>query len=619
MNTTIRKAWAKAGKPVMTGLSTALLSAGMTAPVSGGELVFGDLRSGLGPGIEWQQDDTRLTVKGAVKLGTVRRMDNPSHRLTSTEYGMNLFNDGDLNYKRGDAVSTSLETYLQADLSHRNLGVFVSAKGWYDYAQKDQNVDYGSVPNGYRPGKPLSDDGFDSLARFSNAVIDDAYVYGNFQPGGHDLLVRLGDQAIPWVTPTTIGGGLQAVNAFDWAAARRSTSIAEARTVAMPALYAKLALTDNLSVDAFNQFELRPNAYPGCGTFLSTSDYAQPGCNQFLLNGSILSSLAGRPIFTPDGQALNNPLDSVARGPDHRPSDNQYGAGLHYLWDNVGMFGLYFADYTSRDAITQVVRTGPGVLTPPAANLGQATPTGVAAYYQRAFPTHIRLYALNFKTRLPDGTGIYAEYSYRPNQPIAWNGSDFITGLLGGSGPFAYLTKTPTGYLAPGYDRFRVSQFNLGASRPFGHVLGGDMKLSAEAGFKYVHDLPDTDERRYGRPGFGSAPYGENAKCTGPAAKCSMDGFVTPFSWGTRAKAEIHYKNVLPGLDLTPSLAVLYDVKGHAYDGVFSEGRYAQVLGVQGEYQKTYTFNVSYLNTGGGDYNLVADRSMFEASVGIRF
>lgn len=53
------------------------------------------------------------------------------------------------------------------------------------------------------------------------------------------------------------------------------------------------------------------------------------------------------------------------------------------------------------------------------------------------------MYALNFKTRLPGGTGIYAEYSYRPNQPIAWNGSDFITGLLAGNGPFAYLAKTP--------------------------------------------------------------------------------------------------------------------------------------------------------------------------------
>lgn len=617
--TTIRKKWAKAGKPIMAGLSTALLSAGITPPATGGELVFGDLKSGLGPGIEWQQDDTRLTVKGAVSLGTIRRMDNPSQHLTSTENGMNLFNDGDLNYKRGDAVSTSLETYLQADLSHRNVGVFVSAKGWYDYAQKHQGVDYGSVPNGYRAGEPLSDDGFDAMARFSNAIINDAYVYANFQPGGHDLLVRLGDQAIPWVTPTTIGGGLQAVNAFDWAAARRSTSIADARTVAMPTLYAKLAVTDNLTVDTFNQFEFRPSAYPGCGTYLSVSDYAQPGCDQFLLNGSVLSAAAGRPIYTTDGQALNNPLDSVARGPDHRPGNNQYGASMQYRWDNVGLFGFYFADYTSRDAITQVVRTGPGVLTPPAANVGQAVPTGIAANYLRAFPTNVRMYALNFKTRLPGGTGIYAEYSYRPNQPIAWNGSDFITGLLAGNGPFAYLAKTPTGYLAPGYDRFRVSQFNLGATHPFPNVLGGEMKLSAEAGFKYVHNLPDIDDQRYGRPGFGSAPYGAGAKCTGPSTKCSLDGFVTPFSWGTRSKAEIHYKNVLPGLDLTPSLALLYDVKGHAYDGIFSEGRYAQLLGVRGVYQDSYTFNLSYLNTGGGDYNLVSDRSMFEASVGFRF
>lgn len=619
MRTTIRNNWGKSGRPVVAGLATSLLSVGMTPTATGGELVFGDLKSGLGNGIEWQHDDTLLNVKGALSLGTIRRMDNPSQRLTSSEYGMNLFNDGDLNYKRGDAVSTSVETYLQADLSHRNIGLLVSAKGWYDYAQKHQGVEHGSVPNGYRPGKPLSDSGFDSLARFSNAVIDDAYVYGNFQPAGQDLLVRLGDQAIPWVTPTTIGGGLQAVNAFDWAAARRASSITEARTVAMPALYAKLALSENLSIDGFNQFELRPSTYPGCGTFLSTSDYAQPGCDQFLLNGSVLSSIAGRPVYTSDGQALNNPLDYVPRGPDHRPGNNQYGASMQYLWQDVGLLGLYFANYTSRDALTQVVRTGPGVLTPPAANQGQAKPAGVAAYYQRAFPTRVRLYALNFKTRLPDGTGIYAEYSYRPNQPIAWNGADFISGLLAGSGPLGYLAKTPTGYLARGYDRFRVSQINLGASHPFGQVLGGEMKLSAEAGLKYVHDLPDTNDRRYGRAGFGNAPYGSSSKCTGPAQKCAMDGFVTPFSWGTRLKVENQYRNVLPGLDLTPSLAFLYDVKGHAHDGVFSEGRHAQVLAVHGTFKSDYTFNVAYLNTGGGDYNIVADRSMLEASVGLHF
>ena len=140
MKTTIKKNWSATRTPVFAGLATSLFTAGISAPALAGELVFGDLKSGLGKGIEWQQDDTRLNVKGALSLGSVWRMDKPSHRLTDSEYGMNLFNDGDLNYKRGDAVSTSTEAYPQADLSHRNVGVLVSAKVWYDYAQKHQNL-----------------------------------------------------------------------------------------------------------------------------------------------------------------------------------------------------------------------------------------------------------------------------------------------------------------------------------------------------------------------------------------------------------------------------------------------------------------------------------------------
>ncbi|WP_275899794.1 DUF1302 family protein [Pseudomonas hygromyciniae] len=37
------------------------------------------------------------------------------------------------------------------------------------------------------------------------------------------------------------------------------------------------------------------------------------------------------------------------------------------------------------------------------------------------------------------------------------------------------------------------------------------------------------------------------------------------------------------------------------------------------DYKSTYTFDLSYRNTGGGDYNLVADHRLLEASVGIRF
>lgn len=599
-------------KSVLFGLSTSLLSASIATSAQAGELVFGNLKSGLGPGIEWQEGDTRLNVKGAMGLGSVWRTENPSNRLTSPENGMNLFNDGNLNYKRGDATSTSIDGYLQADLSHRNVGVLLSAKGWYDHALKHNGVDHGNVPNGYQSGKKLSDDGFVPLARFSNLVLNDAYIYGNFKVADRDLLVRLGDQAIPWVTPTTIAGGIQVVNAFDFAAMRRASSITEARTVPVPTLYAKLSLTDNLTIDAYNQFKFRPNVFAGCGTFLSTSDYAQPGCNRFTLNGSVLSAIYGQSIHTSDEQSLTNPLDYVVRGPDRRPSNNQYGASLQYLMDDVGIFGLYYASYTGKGSITQVVRTAPGVVT------GMPQDPKIAAYYQRAFPTEIRMYGLNFKTRLPDGTGIYAEYTYRPNQPITWNGADFISGLLSGKGPLGDLASTPTGYLARGYDRFRVSQFNLGANRPLGTQLGGEMKVSAEAGLKYIHNLPSKNERRYGRVGFGVAPY-DNKPCKGPKEQCSSDGFITSVAWGTRFKIENQYKNVLPGLDLTPSLALGYDVKGQAYDGIFSEGRHAQVLGLQGVYKDSYTFNMSYLNTGGGDYNILADRSMFEASIGLRF
>lgn len=584
-----------------------------------GELVYGDLSSGMGDGVEWQQGDTRIRLQGAIALGSVIRADQSEDTLTSSRYGMDTINDGNLNYDRGDAVSTALETYLQADISHRNVGFLVSVKGWYDYAQKHQGVNHGSVTNGYQPSDPLSDAGFVKQAKFSNAIVNDAYVYGNFTLAERDLTVRLGNQAIPWVTPTTIAGGLQKVNAFDYASIRRASSIAEARTVAMPSLYAKLSLTDNLSVDAFTQFKFRPDVFAGCGTFLSTSDYAQPGCDKLTLNGSVLSALSQASVKTSDAQAIGNALDHVKRGPDDEPDNNQYGIGFEYLLDNVGLFGLYYAKYTSRNAYTQVVRTGPGVLTPAAANLGLAQPTGIAAYYQRRFPTELEMYALNFKTRLPDGTGIYAEYSLRPNQPIAWNGSDFVTGLLAGTGPLGYLANTPTGFVAQGYDNFRVSQFNLGVSRPLGNLLGGNTTLSGEIGMKYVHDLPDTEAMRYGRAGFGTASHSNSPTCTGPEIRCQVDGFITPFSWGTRLKLETQYQNILPDLDLTPSLALGYDIKGYSYDGVFSEGRYGAIFSAKAEYKNDFYFNLSYQHTGGGDYNIVSDRSMFQATAGFRF
>lgn len=619
MNVVKRTKRGRGGVISAPGLATILVLSGAVASAQAGELVFGAMHSGLGKGTRLHWGDAQLTLKGAVNAGSVWREGEPMHSLTDAKNVMNTLNDGDLNYKRGDTISRAVDTYLQGNLEFHNLGLFVSTKAWYDDALMHHDVPHGSVANGYQSGKPLSDVNFVPLERFSNLVLDDAYVYGHFRLGQQKLLVRAGNQVIPWVTPTTIGGGLQEVNAIDYAAIGRASAIPEEFNIPAPALYAKWTLTPNFNMDAFAQFRFEPNAYPGCGTFWSTSDFAQPGCDKLTLNGAVLSAIAKRPVMTTDAQSATNPLDYVARGRDSKPENPQFGFSVHYLLSDVGILGAYYANYTSRAPLTQLVRTGPGVLVPAAANLGRAVPTGLASYYTRAYQTHIHLFGLNLETRLPDGTGIYAEYTYRPNMPIAWNGAAFEEGVLGGKGPLAYLYSTPTGYVARGYDRFKVSQFNLGASKMLGRVLGGQAKLSAEAAVKYVHNLPDPKKMPYGRVGFGMAPSQADPNCSGSTLTCRVDGFVTRLAWGVRMKFAERYTDVVNGLTLTPSLSLAYDVKGYSYDGVFSQGRHVEIAQIRGDYLNRYVFRFSYLHTGGGDYNVVADRSFAMLSAGIKF
>lgn len=584
-----------------------------------GELTFGALTSGLGAGQRFDLGASQLTVSGAVQAGAVARASAAHH--TGASEAMTTLDDGDLNYAKGDLVSSALEAWLQADLRVGEAGVFVSGKAWYDDTLKNGKVAHGSSITGYAADSKLSDSGFVPLGRFSNAVLADAYLYDTVHlADGGSVLVRLGNQVIPWSTPTTIGGGLQQVNAVDYAALGRASSIAEEATLPAPALYARLKASAALTADAYYQARFVPNVYPGCGTFWSTSDYAQQGCDKMTLNGALLSALKGKAIETTDAVSAANALDYVTRGADSKPrTKGQYGTSLSYLVDGVGQFGLYYATYTNRSTFTAVTHTGVGVLTPAAANLGLAVPTGIAATYSRVYPSDIHMVGLNFKTRLPDGTGAYAELTYRPDQPIGWNGADFLNGLLAGTGPLGYLRTTAAGYFARGYDDFKVTQLNLGAQRPLGQLAGGDVTLSGEAAAKFVGGLPDASVMRYGRVGWGMAPSTATPSCSSDALTCSLGGFVTSSSWGMRMKIDDQIHGLVDGLELDPSLSLAWDVRGYSYDGIFAQGRKTAIADVRGTWRKTWTFDVAFLKTGGGTYNIVDDRSFYSASVGYRF
>lgn len=148
--------------------------------------------------------------------------------------------------------------------------------------------------------------------------------------------------------------------------------------------------------------------------------------------------------------------------------------------------------------------------------------------------------------------------------------------------------------------------------------------------------LESSDEARYGRDpvfGPGAGPLcatlnagtiqgaGVGASTKNATRNCNNDGFTTATSWGYRGRAIWEYPDVFAGVNLKPSVAWSHDVDGYSPGpgGNFEEGRKAVSLGLDAEYQNTYTASLSYTNFFGGRYSTVDDRDFLAFSVGANF
>ena len=74
-------------------------------------------------------------------------------------------------------------------------------------------------------------------------------------------------------------------------------------------------------------------------------------------------------------------------------------------------------------------------------------------------------------------------------------------------------------------------------------------------------------------------------------------------------------------MNLKPNVAWAHDVKGYSPGpgANFEEGRKAVSLGLDAEYQNTYTASLSYTSFFGGKYNVQKDRDFVALSFGMNF
>lgn len=553
---------------------------------------------------EFPAGAAQIDITGALTLGTTVRLQARDTGLlpnaNSSQIGVagaapsgRNQDDGNLNFARGDAVSTVFKGYVDVHATQQNLGLFARVKFWHDAVLADKNLPWGNYANGYAAGQPLGETGLPGRAKSSGAVVEDAYVQGRFTPGGTPLQLKLGRQVVPWGGDFVIGGGVAELNAVDGPAARRPGALAEERLIAVPALYGQLDLSPATSAEFFAPFRFEPHVLVPCGSFHSTVDYLSPGCDRVWLGGTNDRNLTG----------------SRSRAATPAVADSgQFGFTFKYRAAPLATsFGVTAAQYHSRMPFAGMVKG--------------ATPLG--AQYFTEYPEHIRLLALDFTTLLPD-TRIKGALTYRPNQPVQLNGADLLIAFATAAPTPALLraaaTATPTGAAYAGYDRLRTTQLQLAVDRRVHRVLGAEsLALEAELGVKRIHDLPDASQRRYGRADvFGTGPL-PGVACTGSTTTCSNDGFVSASSWGYRLRAQLTYPQVFGGVGLKPGLSFGHDVRGWSADGVFSAGRRLAGLSLRADIGKRYFTELALQRVWGGRYDNARDRDVAALVVGVNF
>ncbi|AZE82330.1 hypothetical protein C4J98_0901 [Pseudomonas orientalis] len=618
--TSVNQFWRRARLPLAVSLASTLAGPAFGVSFNIGE-IEGSFDSSLSVGASWSTSKANRDLIGA---------NNGGRGLSQTS------DDGHLNFKRGETFSKIFKGIHDLELKYGDTGVFVRGKYWYDFELKDES----------RLFKDISDNNRKEGAKSSGGQILDAFVYHNYSIADAPGSVRFGKQVVSWGESTFIGGGINSINPIDVSAFRRPGAEIKEGLIPVNMFYVSQSLTDNLSAEAFYQLEWDQTVTDNCGTFFSQPDVISDGCSNNLrvLNKRSTIPAAALPTLGALGVDVNSEGVLVRRGPDRDARDSgQFGVAMHYNFEPLDTeFGAYFMNYHSRAPIFSAQGAPSAAYTRPLGPLGALRPLIVAgsSNYFVEYPEDIRLYGLSFSTTLPTGTAWSGELSYRPNAPVQLSTTDILfAGVtpIPGFGNASVLKGSP-GQDLHGYNRKEVTQFQTTFTHFFDQVMGASrLTTVGEIGVTHVGGLESKSQARYGRDpvfGPGTLPGGfcnalNNSTATGAGlpnaaglnTNCNNDGYTTATSWGYRARAIWEYPDVFAGVNLKPNVAWSHDVKGYSPGpgGNFEEGRKAVSLGLDAEYQNTYTASLAYTNFFGGKFSTVDDRDFVALSFGANF
>lgn len=322
------------------------------------------------------------TLKYSAAWRVKDRSDNLSAFPNANGNVINL-NDGDRNFDKG-IVSNRLDLLSEFDAGTKNLGVRVSAAGWYDTVYNHSNDN--NLPATSNSTSVPPNEFTDATRRLHgrDAEILDAFVFAKGQIGSIPATVRAGRHTLIYGESLFFGanGVANAQGPVDLVKLL-SVPSSQFKEILRPVeqISGLLQIRPNVSVGAYYQLKWHESIIPGAGSYLSDADFVGAGSES---------------IFFPF------PPFVLTRGPDIKARNSGQG-GLQLRFTPEGgdvEYGLYAAQYHDK---------GPSLY------FDFTKPNGAGLI--EVFPEDIKTYGVSASTSVGQ-LNIAGEMSVRRNTPL---------------------------------------------------------------------------------------------------------------------------------------------------------------------------------------------------------
>lgn len=548
--------------------------------------------------IEIKHGHLKGSLDTTLSYGQLYRVQSRAANLVGVQNGGTAFSvngdDGNLNYNSG-LISKTAKFTTELDLSYKNIGMFLRTTGFRDYEADDTRR------------TPLPDDTKRLVER--NLILRDLYAWMEFDIGNMPGELRVGEQVLSWGESTFIQNSINTINPVDVSKLR--TPGAELREALVPVgiVHGSLGLTDNLSVEAYYQYDWEQTVIDPVGSYFSTNDFVGDG-------GTIaVGARFGGSTGTVTDLAFVDALQ-LTRAPDQDPGNGgEYGAAVRWYLPNLNSteLGFYHVNYHSKLPIVSAIAGAPGTGTPL-----------VGAQYFIAYPEDIKLYGLSFNTEVGNsGIALQGEYSFRENVPLQIDLEEMLAAGVGSPSQIAPAGSFAAGSTINGFLERNVSQFQFTATKVFGPILKANTAvLASEFAITHIHNMPSKSSFRLESPGT-FVPAVTTSAVLGQPATEALSKYPDSTSWGYRVVGRLDYNNALFGaVNLQPRFAWRHDVSGitPGPGGNFLKGRKAITLGLSGTYQNVIEVDLSYTGfLGDSRQNLIHDRDFTAFSIKYSF